>query len=306
MGYHAIETFLPAPTPGASKSPMAPDSTVASGHRYYIPSLGRWLARDPLEERGDLNVYAFALNQPLNWADLIGLKSFVVLTAGDSLTYGGVSHSGVPFDGYWALLEPKLKALSKHNYVGQLVAGNAGDKIDEIDADITRLDLGSKLHEDCEALVNIYLAGINTINASLNKGNPRHKWTDSAIATAVYAEWIGTGAKLITKARAVSPPHDILVLAVTIPPVSSAPPHKYTSADAVRSRNITGMVNGRMLGIPPFVPGGLTSASWFDTVDLGLPTGWIHDGLHHDHGDNENFAVSLEGKMESWLNGLSP
>lgn len=43
------------------------------GYRYYSPALGRWLSRDPIEERGGLNLYAFVNNDPVNKWDKLGL-----------------------------------------------------------------------------------------------------------------------------------------------------------------------------------------------------------------------------------------
>ncbi len=43
------------------------------GYRYYSPELGRWLTRDPIEEDGGDNLYAFCDNCPLNFADYNGL-----------------------------------------------------------------------------------------------------------------------------------------------------------------------------------------------------------------------------------------
>jgi len=42
-------------------------------HRAYSPSLGRWLSRDPLNERVGPNLYAYVGNSPLNWRDPLGL-----------------------------------------------------------------------------------------------------------------------------------------------------------------------------------------------------------------------------------------
>ena len=36
------------------------------GYRYYSPSLGRWISRDPVEEQGGLNLYGFVNNDPVN------------------------------------------------------------------------------------------------------------------------------------------------------------------------------------------------------------------------------------------------
>jgi RHS repeat-associated protein len=42
------------------------------GYRYYIPELGRWPNRDPIEEEGGVNVYAFVGNHPTDMVDLLG------------------------------------------------------------------------------------------------------------------------------------------------------------------------------------------------------------------------------------------
>ena len=46
---------------------------VISGYRYYLPETGRWLSRDPLGERGGLNLYAFVINNAINYFDFLGL-----------------------------------------------------------------------------------------------------------------------------------------------------------------------------------------------------------------------------------------
>jgi RHS repeat-associated protein len=43
------------------------------GYRFYDPNLQRWLNRDPIEESGGLNIYAFAYNNPVSLVDLRGL-----------------------------------------------------------------------------------------------------------------------------------------------------------------------------------------------------------------------------------------
>jgi RHS repeat-associated protein len=51
---------------------------VVSGHylykyRHYDPQLGRWPSRDPIEESGGINLYAFVGNEPINYWDILGL-----------------------------------------------------------------------------------------------------------------------------------------------------------------------------------------------------------------------------------------
>jgi RHS repeat-associated protein len=42
------------------------------GYRYYDPVTGRWPSRDPIAERGGVNLYGFCLNQPTNGVDVKG------------------------------------------------------------------------------------------------------------------------------------------------------------------------------------------------------------------------------------------
>ena len=44
------------------------------GYRFYSPKLMRWLNRDPIEERGGVNLYGYALNSPIYRIDPFGLS----------------------------------------------------------------------------------------------------------------------------------------------------------------------------------------------------------------------------------------
>jgi RHS repeat-associated protein len=43
-------------------------------YRYYIPFTGRWLSRDPIQEKGDRNLYGFVKENPISFVDLLGFK----------------------------------------------------------------------------------------------------------------------------------------------------------------------------------------------------------------------------------------
>jgi hypothetical protein len=44
------------------------------GYRYYDPVTGSWPSRDPIEEEGGINLYAFVGNNGVNQWDVLGLR----------------------------------------------------------------------------------------------------------------------------------------------------------------------------------------------------------------------------------------
>jgi RHS repeat-associated protein len=47
------------------------------GYRYYLPQLGRWPSRDPINEVGGVNVFEMSSNSPINRVDVLGLEDRV-------------------------------------------------------------------------------------------------------------------------------------------------------------------------------------------------------------------------------------
>ena len=43
------------------------------GYRYYDPATGRWPSRDPIQERGGVNLYGFVGNDGVNYWDYLGM-----------------------------------------------------------------------------------------------------------------------------------------------------------------------------------------------------------------------------------------
>ncbi|PTY01138.1 RHS repeat-associated core domain-containing protein [Opitutus sp. ER46] len=48
---------------------------VYYGRRYYSPSLGRFISRDPIGAAGGPNLYGFVANDPINQTDILGMGS---------------------------------------------------------------------------------------------------------------------------------------------------------------------------------------------------------------------------------------
>ena len=57
----------------SSKEWHGPSGLYYYGYRFYEPNLQRWLNRDPIEEMGGINLYAYVLNDPVNQIDPYGL-----------------------------------------------------------------------------------------------------------------------------------------------------------------------------------------------------------------------------------------
>lgn len=47
---------------------------VQSAWAFYNPSIGRWLSRDPIGERGGKNLYGYVRNEAVNRTDYLGLR----------------------------------------------------------------------------------------------------------------------------------------------------------------------------------------------------------------------------------------
>jgi RHS repeat-associated protein len=59
------------------------------GYRYYNPSTGRWLSRDPIGESGGENIYAAFANNALSFFDWLGLDTILIFTGDPRSPEGG-------------------------------------------------------------------------------------------------------------------------------------------------------------------------------------------------------------------------
>jgi RHS repeat-associated protein len=59
----------------SSKEQHTPSGLIYYGFRFYDPGLSRWLSKDPLQERGGVNLYSFVRNSPVLLLDILGLDA---------------------------------------------------------------------------------------------------------------------------------------------------------------------------------------------------------------------------------------
>jgi RHS repeat-associated protein len=88
------------------------------GYRDYAPEAGRFTTEDPI--RDGANWFAYVNNDPVNWVDLWGLETNVVVVHAGTWWegIGGGSHVGVQFSNPAHPEQPTLYDPSGH-YVGQ-------------------------------------------------------------------------------------------------------------------------------------------------------------------------------------------
>jgi RHS repeat-associated protein len=72
---HSYGTVADHPFGFAGQYTDAESELVYYGLRYYIPKHGRFINRDPIEEAGGNNLFAFVGNSPTNGWDMLGLTT---------------------------------------------------------------------------------------------------------------------------------------------------------------------------------------------------------------------------------------
>jgi uncharacterized protein RhaS with RHS repeats len=68
------------------------------GFRYYDPETGRWPNRDPIGERGGLNLYGFVGQNAVNRVDLLGMVAPIVKDVGKCVLNSALHELGEKID----------------------------------------------------------------------------------------------------------------------------------------------------------------------------------------------------------------
>lgn len=101
-------------------------------HRYYDPSLGRYITSDPVGLHGGMNTYSYVLNNPLYWIDLYGLTASCPFAPprGDSAWKPYVGDPTVFHCGFEGYLEVRENDCDK-SPIGECFYDNDGNLVDE-------------------------------------------------------------------------------------------------------------------------------------------------------------------------------
>jgi RHS repeat-associated protein len=107
---------------------------VDYGHRFYSPSLGRWISRDPIEENGGNNLYQFVRNTPISLYDLQGdvpkdPRKWAAIVELIVLLGRGLEGQDPSRSGSWALQAERLRQLMSRTAEGitEIVSGSGSD-----------------------------------------------------------------------------------------------------------------------------------------------------------------------------------
>jgi RHS repeat-associated protein len=108
---------LPTNDSAAEASPPKATGVTDYGYRYYDPVTGRWPSRDPIGERGGLNLYGFVGNSAITSFDYLG-KAAVVVSAEEEKAEGAEQLDWKNFDEELKKLNIQLFELAQ-NLTGQ-------------------------------------------------------------------------------------------------------------------------------------------------------------------------------------------
>ena len=88
--------------------------------RYYSPEIGRWISKDPIRERGGINIYAFVNNSSIDYFDFLGAVGISGGTASGKVNCLGYAMTGK----YNEYLSPKNDLNPKDSFIDAMKKQN--------------------------------------------------------------------------------------------------------------------------------------------------------------------------------------
>jgi RHS repeat-associated protein len=101
-------------------------------YRYYSPTLGRWLSRDPIAEAGGSNLYAMVSNNPIGSWDKLGLCDCDDDESLDDFLDFWFSEYGDPLFGADDFLDNQPEWFAENIKIVVLVPGSEHDDAEEV------------------------------------------------------------------------------------------------------------------------------------------------------------------------------
>jgi RHS repeat-associated protein len=139
---------------------------VNFGRRHYNPALGRFLGRDPIEEKGGLHLYGFVGNNGINRWDYLGMTPTIT-----TIGAGGVGPITTLLPGQDPVLVAQAQAAQAY-YSGKYGLGNSGNILSGT-LGFGDADYNASVATDSSSSLSVSLQGAAINEAILAKGgNP--------------------------------------------------------------------------------------------------------------------------------------
>ena len=149
----------------SSKEYHSVSGLYSFGFRFYEPNLQRWLNRDPIEEEGGINLYAYVDNNPINAIDPFGLDPRSDLLG--AMGSGDAKSIQVVLETWGDAISPALRnrALDK---IKQIAAQKAKQEAERILAEqLAKKALEKKLKTKCGELIQARLKRVQNYPSQL-------------------------------------------------------------------------------------------------------------------------------------------
>jgi RHS repeat-associated protein len=151
--------------------------------RAYDPSIGRWLSRDPIGERGGLNLYGYVGNRPTMAVDPLGL--FDMLARLDC-----PENSNLSLSWFWTNIQrgprPNIESFSNRRQLDSLLLkaslGGSGYHIDTLELwthgspQMSYLNRALTPQELADSLRPYIKKGSKIVLSACNSGNKPYPW----------------------------------------------------------------------------------------------------------------------------------
>ena len=145
---------------------------------FYDASAGRWLSRDPFQEKGGPNPYTFALNDSANDVDMLGLLPAAVVTV-DYRGHGTAERNDTPWQ-YISVDDAIKGQVPLTVTTSKRAASITGTLDDSFNADIRAWTMLSRDESITKLQLSTFLAGGIKVCCPCPFKRTRARWTVSA------------------------------------------------------------------------------------------------------------------------------